>query len=83
MNLGPRPTFGDADRSIEAHLFDVDADFYGMRVRVDFVRYLRETKKFATPADLVAQLGRDRENAVSALGESAAGDSRSPAAPGY
>jgi riboflavin kinase/FMN adenylyltransferase len=67
MNLGPRPTFGDERASIEAHLFDVDADFYGMRVRIDFVRFLRETKKFATPAELVKQLGRDRENALGAL----------------
>ncbi|HEX6574391.1 MAG TPA: bifunctional riboflavin kinase/FAD synthetase [Gemmatimonadaceae bacterium] len=67
MNLGPRPTFGDAERSIEAHLFDVDADFYGMRVRIDFVQFLRETKKFATPADLIAQLGRDREDALAAI----------------
>jgi riboflavin kinase/FMN adenylyltransferase len=71
MNFGPRPTFGDTERSIEAHLFDVDGDFYGMRVRIDFVRFLRETKKFATPADLVEQLGRDRENALQALRESA------------
>lgn len=67
MNLGPRPTFGEPKISIEAHLFDVDADFYGMRVRIDFVRYLRETRKFATPAELVQQLGRDRENAIAAL----------------
>ncbi len=67
MNLGPRPTFGDSNVSIEAHLFDVDADFYDMRVRIDFIRYLRETRKFATPAELVEQLGRDRQNAVAAL----------------
>jgi riboflavin kinase/FMN adenylyltransferase len=67
MNLGPRPTFGDEQTSMEAHLFGVDADFYDMRVRIDFIRYLRETKKFATPAELVKQLGRDRENALAAL----------------
>jgi riboflavin kinase/FMN adenylyltransferase len=67
MNLGPRPTFGDNTVSIEAHLFDVDADFYGMRVRMDFVKYLRETKKFANPAELIEQLGRDRQTALAAL----------------
>ena len=67
MNLGPRPTFGDMNRSIEAHLFDVDADFYGMRVRIDFVRYLRETKRFESPAELVKQLEKDRESAHLAL----------------
>ena len=67
MNLGPRPTFGDTERSIEAHLFDVDADFYCMRVRVDFAAFLRETRRFGSPAELVAQLEKDRESAHRAL----------------
>lgn len=67
MNLGPRPTFGDMALSLEAHLFDVDADFYGARVRIDFVSFLRETKRFADATDLVRQLGKDREKALFAL----------------
>ena len=67
MNLGPRPTFGDMERSIEAHLFDVDRDFYRNRVRVDFVSFLRDTKKFGSPDELIAQLGKDRENALNSL----------------
>jgi riboflavin kinase/FMN adenylyltransferase len=67
MNLGPRPTFGDMEVSIEAHLFDVSRDFYGNRVRIDFVSFLRETRKFGSPDELVAQLGKDRENALISL----------------
>lgn len=67
MNLGPRPTFGDMTVSLEAHLFDVDADFYGARVRIDFVTFLRDTKRFANAGELVKQLGKDRENALIAL----------------
>lgn len=67
MNLGPRPTFGDQERSIEAHLFDVEADFYGMRVRIDFGVFLRETRHFQTAAELVRQLEKDRANALRAL----------------
>jgi riboflavin kinase / FMN adenylyltransferase len=67
MNLGPRPTFGDATVSIEAHLFDVSEDFYGMRVRIDFVAFLRETRVFSGPEELVKQLGKDRESALRAL----------------
>jgi riboflavin kinase/FMN adenylyltransferase len=67
MNLGPRPTFGDAGVSLEAHLFDVDADFYGARVRIDFVAFMRETRRFSSPAELVKQLGKDRERALFAL----------------
>jgi riboflavin kinase/FMN adenylyltransferase len=67
LNLGPRPTFNDPSLSIEAHLFDVDADFYGARVRVDFVRFLRETRRFPDSAALAGQLEKDRENALFAL----------------
>jgi riboflavin kinase / FMN adenylyltransferase len=67
MNLGPRPTFGDSELSIEAHMFDVSADFYGMRVRIDFVAFLRETKRFSDARELVKQLGKDRESALRAL----------------
>ena len=67
MNLGPRPTFGDYERSIEAHLFDVDADFYGMRVRIDFAAFLREIRRFASAGELIAQLEKDRESAHRAL----------------
>lgn len=67
MNLGPRPTFGDSAVSLEAHLFDVDADFYGARVRIDFVSYLRDTKRFSGAAELIKQLGKDRDNALIAL----------------
>ena len=67
MNLGPRPTFGDNTVSLEAHLFDVDADFYGARVRIDFVAFLRDTQRFSDASELVKQLGKDRANALVAL----------------
>jgi FAD synthase len=51
-----------------------------MRVRIDFVQFLRETRKFSGPGELVAQLGRDRETALAALDRLAAGDDPSPAA---
>ncbi len=66
-NLGGRPTFGEAGRALEAHLFGVDADLYGQTVTVDFVRRLRDVRRFASAEELVAQLARDREDALAAL----------------
>jgi riboflavin kinase/FMN adenylyltransferase len=66
-NLGPRPTFGDAARSLEAHLFDADGDWYGETVGVDFVARLRDTRRFGGVEELVAQLGRDAQQARRAL----------------
>ena len=67
MNLGPRPTFGESAMALEAHLFDAHADFYGMRVRLDFVERLRETRRFDSPEALSAQLDHDAGAARRAL----------------
>lgn len=67
MNLGPRPTFDEQESRIEAHLFDVAEDFYGMHVRLDFVARLRETRRFESPDALRAQLVRDDAAARAAL----------------
>jgi len=74
MNLGPRPTFEESDSRLEAHLFDVEGDFYGMRVRLDFVARLRETRKFESPEALRAQLVRDEGAARAALAGQPVGD---------
>jgi riboflavin kinase/FMN adenylyltransferase len=59
MNLGARPTFGETERTIEVHGFDIAGDFYGQRVRVDLLARLRETRRFESPEALVAQLRQD------------------------
>jgi riboflavin kinase/FMN adenylyltransferase len=67
MNLGPRPTFGDAAISLEVHLFDTNGDFYGADVRIDLVQRLRETRKFASAEQLSKQLRNDESEARNAL----------------
>jgi riboflavin kinase/FMN adenylyltransferase len=67
MNLGPRPTFGDAAISLEVHLFDTSGDWYGANVRVEFVERLRDTVRFESPDALVAQLRADEHAARAAL----------------
>jgi riboflavin kinase / FMN adenylyltransferase len=67
MNLGGRPTFGEADRAVEAHLFDASGDWYGRTVSIEIVRRLRDTTRFANLDALVAQLGRDASEARIAL----------------
>lgn len=67
LNLGPRPTFGDAESVVEAHLFDANLDLYRARLRVDFVARLRDTQKFSGVEALRAQLERDALSAKRAL----------------
>ena len=52
---------------IETHLFDVTGDFYGDVVQVGFVARLRDTKRFDSAADLMAQLAADDQGARRAL----------------
>jgi riboflavin kinase/FMN adenylyltransferase len=68
LNQGPKPTFGDGRRTLEAHLFGVARDLYGEWVRIEWVARLREVKRFGSPAELAEQLERDRSAATAALG---------------
>jgi len=70
MHQGPRPTFGDARRSIEVHLFDPvpDApDLYGQQVKLSWVSRLREVQAFASAQALRHQLDNDFAAARAAL----------------
>jgi riboflavin kinase/FMN adenylyltransferase len=67
LNLGPRPTVGDHQRRIEAHVFDAGADWYGAAVRLDFVARLRGTRPFPGLDALKAQLADDERQARRAL----------------
>jgi riboflavin kinase / FMN adenylyltransferase len=67
LNLGPRPTFGDAESVVEAHLFDANLDLYGQRLRIDFVARLRDTQRFSGIEALKAQLEKDAVAAKSLL----------------
>ncbi len=67
MHLGPRPTFGEFDRSLEVHMFDTDSEMYGALVRVSWVQRLRDVQRFESPEKLRQQLQRDSESAQRAL----------------
>jgi riboflavin kinase / FMN adenylyltransferase len=59
VNVGNRPTFAGAGRSVEAHLLDVDRDLYGRELAVSFVHRLRGEQRFDGPEALVAQIRAD------------------------
>ena len=73
LNLGPRPTFGETATTLEAHLFDADGQWYGTRVRIDFVARLRDTRKFSSADALMQQLRRDEQTARAVIGRHRAG----------
>jgi riboflavin kinase/FMN adenylyltransferase len=59
-NIGIRPTFGgDAESSIETHLLQPLADAAPARIRVEFLRRVRDERKFENAEALKAQILRD------------------------
>jgi riboflavin kinase/FMN adenylyltransferase len=60
-NVGCRPTVGQGNaRTIETHIFGFDEDIYGLDIKVTFLHKIRDEIKFASLADLKAQLEIDR-----------------------
>jgi len=59
VSIGTNPTFSGRERRVEAFVLDLDEDFYGERVALDFVQRLRGMCRFDTPDQLVAQIDDD------------------------
>ena len=62
-NVGCCPTFNNSHFQVEVHILDLNEEIYGRRIRVNFIKYLREVKKFPKPEDLSAQIRKDIEQA--------------------
>lgn len=66
-NCGVRPTFGHDAWRVEAHLFDFAGDLYDQPLRLAFLQRLRGEQRFASAAELVAQIAVDAEQARQVL----------------
>jgi riboflavin kinase/FMN adenylyltransferase len=67
-SIGYRPTLGDNNKLLlEVHLFDFDADLYGLRMEVDLVERIRDEEYFASLDSLVEQMQHDEAQARSIL----------------
>jgi len=62
-SVGVRPTIGDGRLTVETHLLDGAYDLYGARMRLSFVRWLREELKFDGLGPLRDQIARDAADA--------------------
>ncbi len=54
--------------TLEAFLFDFSGDLYGRRVRIEFLKKLRDEAHFASLEELAAQIGRDCDAARAFFG---------------
>jgi len=60
-NIGIKPTFGGLKKTVEVHIFDFSKDVYGEKIAVNFIKRIRDEKKFDSEHKLIQQLEKDKE----------------------
>lgn len=64
MNIGTNPTINDKGRSIEVHFFEYNEDLYNHKLKIEFLKRLRNEQKFKNLEALKSQLREDRKSAL-------------------
>ncbi|WP_337995913.1 bifunctional riboflavin kinase/FAD synthetase [Oleispirillum naphthae] len=70
-NCGTRPTFDGKGTVLEVHLFDLQENLYDRHLRVAFIHFLRDERKFDGIAALTRQIESDASTARRILAEPA------------
>ena len=61
-NIGVRPTVStDGGITVESHILDYDGNLYGRTVTLEFMRFLREERRFGSMEELSTQIALDGE----------------------
>jgi riboflavin kinase/FMN adenylyltransferase len=58
-NIGYSPTFEDHEFTVEVHILDFSDNIYGKKIRVNFIKRIRDEKKFSDISELIAQIKLD------------------------
>ncbi len=68
MNIGTNPTVESTQQiKQEVNIFDFNGDLYSKTIRINFLKRLRDEKKFENLAQLVKQLETDKEQCLNLL----------------
>ena len=59
VSVGTNPTFSGRERTVEAYVLDVDEDFYGHEVGLEFAHRLRGMERFDGVEALIEQMKAD------------------------
>ena len=60
-NVGAKPTLGDLSKNIETYILGAEEDLYGKNIKVEFLKRIRDTKKFDSIDELKRQLEEDKK----------------------
>lgn len=70
LNVGNRPTVSkETNQTIEAHFFELNKDIYNKKIKILFIKKLRNEKKYNSIADLKIQLKKDEVASLAILQE--------------
>ena len=67
-NIGKNPTFGASELSLEVHIFNFSGNLLGKKIKVHFIKHIRDEKEFPNAKALEAQIKRDIKKAKEILG---------------
>lgn len=68
-NIGYSPTFDDGQFTVEVHILDFKEIIYGQKIRINFIKRIRDEIKFPSLAALKNQIAEDAETARRLLTE--------------
>jgi len=58
-NIGYSPTFEDHLFTVEVHILDFSDNLYGMNIRINFIKRIRDEIKFSNISELIEQIKLD------------------------
>ncbi len=67
-NIGKNPTFGASELSLEVHIFNFLGNLLGKKLKVRFIKHIRDEKKFPNVKALEVQIKKDIKRAKEILG---------------
>jgi len=73
-NVGTRPVFRGEKVLLETFIFDFDREIYGRRIRVEFLKHLRDERDFVSVEALCRQMEQDVQRAREFFRQQAMGD---------
>lgn len=59
VNVGMRPTVCGDKPSVEAYIEGIDGEFYGEKIEISFLKFIRDEQKFASVEELKKQIEKD------------------------
>jgi len=68
LNIGIRPTFDAVEQRVEVNLLNFEGDLYGQTIRLEFVKRIRDERKFDGVDALIVQLKSDKVQVLDTLG---------------